>query len=210
MRTYRTLSVFGLFISMANACGQANDLPMPGSMAGTGLNVSVGSIAGQPFFPVDAIFTDATAAGLELPGRSTIVIVTDYAQSCAKEQGNLGTPNGRGLSIGLGITDGSGGSGPATEGGTYQIYRYSETTPMPPPNAKVVQIFYQQNGADCRRDGLLEAAAGNVTIFQATADGVTGEYEFDFAETGEHVRGTFAAAPCPALNPNRTPLNGCN
>jgi len=161
-----------------------------------------GNLIGAPFTPRDAIWTNASANGFDFNAMSTVLIITDFPDACAKQASNTGVPNGRLLIFVLGTTDATGASSPITAPGDYTVFM--GTTPV---SSRLVEADFEVDGANCLKSQMEFGASGSVTVTSAT-DPQTATFDVTF-EGGDHITGSYRATSCPALNPNRTPTGGC-
>jgi hypothetical protein len=158
---------------------------------------------GAPFTEGDAITTTADASGLDFNGSSTAILISSFASSCANQQGNVGVVNGKTFFLGLANVDASGGSSPVTAPGTFTI------TTSGTGSGLLAQVFFEVDGADCLKMTNLQAVSGTVQITHVDAGGMAGTLDATF-DGNVKVSGTFDAASCPSLNPNRTPNATCH
>ena len=190
------------------ACGSSNSTPDASSQHDARLadghtgggNVVTGTLGGNSFGALDAVANAVSANGFDFDMMSTMVEMTTFANDCSLQMTSTGTPNGHLLIFDLATTDSAGHSAPISAPGTYNVFSGTAAA-----SSKLAEVYYEVDGADCRRTTGEFATAGTVTITSATPPAGT----FDVTFSDGHITGSFAAASCTALDPNRTPLNGC-
>jgi hypothetical protein len=192
-----------LIVALA-ACGGGNPSP-PDAARDAPANspaVVTGNLGGAPFMARDAIWTTASADGFDFTGMSTVLMITDFPNACADQMSSTGVPNGRFLFFVLATTDGTGASSPITQAGAYTVF-----TGTPAPSSKLVESYFELDGANCRKSASESGASGTVTVTSAT-DPQTATFDLTF-DNSDHITGSYRATMCAALDPNRTPLGGC-
>jgi len=184
--------------SAAPDAKQADAKPIDGTTAGTTVT---GTLGGNSFGALDAVANTVTASGFDYDAMSTDVTITTFANECSLQMSQTGTPNGRILVLVMASTDAAGHSSPVSAPGAYSVF-----SGTPPPSSKLVEAYYEIDGATCLKTSSEFATAGTVTLTSATAP-MAGVFDFTFPDG--HITGKFNAPACAALNPNATPLNGC-
>ena len=164
-------------------------------------NVVTGTLGGSSFNALDAVSNAVMADGVDFDGMSTMIEMTTFANECSLQTSSTGTPNGHLLVLDLATTDAAGHSAPITAAGAYTVFSGS-----PAPSSKLAEVYYEVDGADCLKASSEFATSGTVTVTAVTAP-ISGTFDLTFADG--HVTGSFIAPSCAALDPNRTPLNGC-
>jgi hypothetical protein len=191
------------------ACGGGSTTPDAGSQhdakpidghtaAG---NVVTGTLGGSSFGALDAVANTVSANGFDFDMMSTMVEMTTFANDCSLQMTSTGTPNGHLLMFDLATTDSAGHSAPVTGPGTFTVFSGTAA-----PSSKLAEVYFEADGADCLKATDEFATSGTVTLTSATPP-LAGTFDVTFSDG--HVTGSFAAASCTALDPNRTPLNGC-
>jgi hypothetical protein len=163
-----------------------------------------GDLGGMPLAVMDGIFVEADASGFEFVGTSSFIMLADFGDACGKQTTSTGVPFGRMLLLDLGITDSRSAAAPARETGDYVVM---SGFPFP-PSSKLAEVFYEADDARCLRQVNEKASSGVVTVSRTDAAILEGRFDITFPTVG-HITGTFSTVHCGALNPNRTPLNGC-
>ncbi len=169
--------------------------PIDGHPAGTVVN---GTVGGTGFAALDAVWANVSANGFDFNGMSTDVTVTDFANECAAQTSQTGTPNGKLLVFVLATTDGAGNSSPINAAGTYTVF-----TGTPAVSSKLAEVYFEVDGADCLKSNSGFATSGTVTVTSAT-DPM--QATFDVTFPSDHIMGSYHATSCTALDPNSTPL----
>jgi len=164
-------------------------------------NVVTGTLGGSAFGVLDAVSNAVMANGFDFDDMSTMIEMTTFANECSLQTSSTGTPNGHLLVLDLAATDGAGHSAPIAAAGAYTLFSGS-----PASSSKLAEAYYEVDGADCLKASAEFATAGTVTVTAVTAP-ITGTFDLTFPDG--HVTGSFTAPSCAALDPNRTPLNGC-
>ena len=164
-------------------------------------NVVTGTLGGSTFVALDAVGNAVMANGFDFDGMSTMISMTTFANECSLQTSSTGTPNGRLLIFDLATTDAAGHSAPIAAAGAYTVFSGS-----PVASSKLAEVYYEVDGADCLKTSSEFATSGTVTVTAVTAP-ISGTFDLTFPDG--HVTGSFTAASCAALDPNRTPLNGC-
>jgi hypothetical protein len=181
------------------ACGDDDSNP---DAAPNGPAVVNGNLGGAPFVARDAIWTTADAKGFDFSGTETILVITDFPNACANQMSSTGVPNGRLLIFVLASTGADATASPITQPGAYSVFN---GTPL--PSSKLVEPDFELDGPDCRKSAMEFGASGTVTVGSATDPQMA---SFDVTmDNGDHITGSYRATMCAALDPNRTPLNGC-
>lgn len=164
-------------------------------------NVVTGTLGGSSFDALDAVGNAVMANGFDFDGMSTMIVMTTFASECSLQMTSTGTPNGRLLAFDLATTDAAGHSAQIAAAGAYTVFSGS-----PAPSSKLAEAYYEVDGANCLKASAEFATSGTVTVTAVTAP-MSGTFDLTFPDG--HVTGSFTAASCAALDPNRTPLNGC-
>jgi hypothetical protein len=190
-------------IALMAACGGSS--PQPDASHDAPANtpaVVTGNLGGAPFTPRDAIWTTADAKGFDFSGTETILMITDFPNACANQMTSTGVPNGRLLMFVLATTDGSGAASPIAQPGAYAVF-----TGTAPASSKLVEPYFEIDDAHCLGSAKEFGTSGTVTVGSAT-DPQTATFDVTF-DNSDHITGSYHATKCAALDPNRTPLNGC-
>jgi hypothetical protein len=182
-----------------DASTQHDAKPIDGHTA-TG-NVVTGTLGGSSFGALDAAGNAVSASGFDFDMMSTMVVMTTFANECSLQMTSTGTPNGHLLIFDLASTDSAGHSAPISAPGAYAVF-----TGTVAASSKLAEIYYEVDGADCLKASQERATSGTVMVTSATAPFAA---TFDVTFPDGHITGSFTAADCTALDPNRTPLNGC-
>ncbi|MEP6862891.1 MAG: hypothetical protein ABJE66_19850 [Deltaproteobacteria bacterium] len=183
-----------------DASSQQHDAKLADSHAAGG-NVVTGTLGGNSFGALDAVANAVTANGFDFDMMSTMVEMTTFANECSLQMTSTGTPNGHLLIFDLASTDSAGHSAPISAPGTYTVFSGSAAA-----SSKLSEVYYEVDGANCLKASTEFATSGTVTVTSATAP-LAGTFDVTFPDG--HITGSFSAANCAALDPNRTPLNGC-
>jgi hypothetical protein len=186
------------------ACGGSASSPDASVDSAPSPNQVNGDLGSMPLAVMDGIFVEAEASGFKFVGTTSFIMLASFGDACGKQATSTGVPFGRMLFLDLGITDSRSAATPAHETGDYVVM---SGFPFP-PSSKLAEVFYEADGANCRKQVNEEASSGAVTVSRTDAATLAGTFDITFPTVG-HVTGTFSTAQCGALNPNRTPLNGC-
>jgi hypothetical protein len=164
-------------------------------------NVVTGTLGGNSFGALDAVENTVTASGFDFDAMSTCLEMTTFANDCALQGSSTGTPNGHVLVFELAATDAGAHSSPVSAAGAYTVF-----TGTPAASSKLVEAYYEVDDAQCLKSTSELATSGTVTVTSATSP-IAGTFDITFPDG--HITGSFHAPACAALDPNRTPLNGC-
>jgi hypothetical protein len=186
--------------STAIDAGPQHDARLADSHAAGG-NVVTGTLGGNSFGALDAVGNSVSANGFDFDMMSTMVVMTTFANECSLQMTSTGTPNGHLLIFDLASTDNAGHSAPISAAGAYTVF-----TGTVAASSKLAEVYYEVDGADCLKTSQERATSGTVMVTSATAP-LTGTFDVTFPDG--HITGSLTAANCTALDPNRTPLNGC-
>lgn len=196
-----TISMFGCGDSSSN---QPVDAKLPTDAPDDNappITVVHGNVKGVGVNAMDAITTTATAKGFDFKGMSTGVLVSDSANACANQMTSTGVPNRHWLYFALGDINAAGMSSAITAPGTYSV---SDGTL--PASSKSAEAYFAVDGANCLEVMSAFATSGTVAVKSVSPNLVA---TFDVMFGTDHLTGSFSAPTCAALDPNRTPLNGC-